>query len=129
MISIDDIFGWFSKKKWFKVTKSIVDENTLYLFAYNSLRLGHIEKYNDDSFICYYRVGKNNDKEHNIIIKTIEDLEILKPYLHEIFDRKYGGKNVIIDTMPTYIKGKPFYKTQKLYDKIIPKKEININKR
>lgn len=126
MISIDDIFDWFSKKKWFKVTKSIVDENTLYLFAYNSLRLGHIEKYNNDSFICYYRVGKKNDKEHNLIIKSIEDLEILSSYLYSIFDREYGANNVVIDSTPTYIKGKPFYKTQKMYDKKIPKKEFNL---
>ena len=123
-MTIDEIYDWFLKKNLFKVNRYM---NILYLFAKNSLRLGNIEEYNDTS-ICYYRVGKNNDKEHNIIINDVEDLKILVTHFTSIFDREYEGKVVITSEEPEYIKGKKFYKTQKLYKKKIPRYENNFRK-
>ena len=123
-MSIDEIHDWFLNKNFFKINEY---NNILYLFAKNSLRLGRIEPYENKS-ICYYRTGKLNDKEHNIIINDVYDLKNLVKYLISIFDREYGGEVVITSTEPENINGKEFYKTQKLYKKYIPKFEKNLRK-
>ena len=123
-MSIDEVENWFLIKKLFKINRY---NHILYLFAKNSLRLGRIEPYNNKS-ICYYKTGKLNDKEHNIIINDIDDLKILVKYLISIFDREYDGNVVVTSTEPEYINGKEFYKTQKLYKKNIPKHENNLRK-
>jgi len=124
-MDIKEIREFFEKNKWFKVR---FYNDIIYLFAYNSLQLGRIEKYNDTHFICYYRVGKNNSKEHNLLISDKEDLKMLLPNLISIFDREYGGKIEVISNKPEQYKGKLWFKTQKLYSKKIPKKEYNLNK-
>ena len=123
-MTIDEIYDWFLKKNLFKVNRYM---NILYLFAKNSLRLASIEPYENKS-ICYYRTGKNNDKEHNIIISDVEDLKTLVTHFIAIFDREYGGNVVVTSEEPEYIKGKKFYKTQKLYKNYIPRFEKNLKK-
>lgn len=99
----------------FYVVKELGD--TIYLRTFNKFYLGRIEQYKNSSFICYYKAGNDNQKEHNLIIKNEYDIKILKTYLHESYDREFGGKWEIMSAIPEIFKNKAWWKTQKLYKK------------
>lgn len=126
-MTIEFLLNYFNNHKLFKTR---FYDNVIYLFARNSLRLGHIKQYDEKSCICYYRAGKDNGKEHNLILKGEMDLEILIPYLKSIFGREYEGTYEIVSETPVIkIKGEEYYQTQKFYKKRIPKKELNLTKK
>lgn len=126
-MTIEFLLNYFNKHSLFKTR---FYDNVIYLFARNSLRLGRIEQYDNKSCICYYRAGKDNGKEHNILIYNEEDIKILLPYLTSIYTREYDGVFEITSECPTLKhKGEFFYPIQKFYKKQVPKKELNLRKK